>query len=143
MPSHSIFKPVASSLPNMTVTVRVDDGAERSFMVTEDNALGFERRIVVEAADLKPGEHTVLISKEGKGTIYHSAYLDYYTKEDPITPEGHDLRISRLYYRVHSREVEKLREVWDAGAGRTIEETYRAMEDISRADKRRRSALSG
>jgi hypothetical protein len=114
--------------PQMAVTVRVDGGAERTFEINKENALTFSGVVTVEAESLGPGDHRVEIEKTGRGNLYHSTYLDFYTMEDPIAPAGNELYVERAYARLVPKEVDRARQVWDAQARKFVEEKYRAIE---------------
>ena len=114
--------------PDMTVTVRVDGGAARTFKINKENALTFSGVITVEAESLGPGVHRVEIDKTGRGNLYHSTYLDFYTMEDPIAPAGNELYVERTYARLIPKEVERTRQVWDSSSRKFVQETYRAIE---------------
>jgi hypothetical protein len=110
--------------PRMTVDVTIDDRISRSFAVTPENALTFDAVMLVSPEVLTPGTHSVAITRTGTGNVYYAAYLDYFTREDPIPPAGNEVYVTREYYRLHPKQVEKTRRVWDAGKRRYVDEKY-------------------
>lgn len=126
--------------PDMTVTVQVDEGIRRSFRVTRENVLDGDAVMLVSAQALPSGPHRVTVSREGTGSVYFSAYLDYYTKERPITAAGNEVYVTRTYYRLTPKEVQATRSVWDEHRRKWVEETYTAL-DFERAEIRDGEAL--
>jgi hypothetical protein len=106
----------------------IDGHIRRSFEITPANALTFDARVIVSPKNLGPGEHIVKLTRSGTGNIYYGVYLDYFTREDPIEPAGHEAYVTRSYVRLVPREVTKTRQVYDAQRRKTIEESYRAIE---------------
>jgi len=113
---------------DMRVTVTLDGDVTRSFQITPDNVLTFDARMIFAPEHLTAGEHTVRIDKSGTGSIYYSVFADYFTKQDPIAAMGSDLFVTRRYWKLTPRQVNRTRSVWDSGASRYVDETYRAVD---------------
>ncbi len=60
---------------------------------------------MLEGAAIASGAHTLTIRKSGRGPLYFSAYLDYFSLEDFITSAGLELKVERRVYRL--KEVDK------------------------------------
>jgi hypothetical protein len=113
--------------PDMTVEVRVDDLPARSVVFTRENVLTGDTRLVFGAEHLPPGDHRVVVRREGVGTAYYSVYLDYYTTEDPITPGGSELLVQRSYHRLTPIEEERWQTVWDEKKQDWVKQPYKAL----------------
>ncbi|MBM3460190.1 MAG: hypothetical protein FJX77_16850, partial [Armatimonadetes bacterium] len=86
--------------PEYTVTVALGDRIRRSYRVTAENALFFEGRFVVPDELLGTGAQTLTITKEGPGALYYTAFTRYFSLEEPIRAAGHELTITRRYFRL-------------------------------------------
>jgi hypothetical protein len=86
--------------PDYTVTVEVAGRYKRSFHVTAENALLFDNRLVVPAPSLGSGPQTVTVTREGKGALYYTAYLRYFTLEEGIKASGGEIQAHRRYFRL-------------------------------------------
>ncbi|MCH7814544.1 MAG: hypothetical protein IID40_11060, partial [Planctomycetes bacterium] len=126
---------------DMTIEVNIDGHIERSFVVTPENALTFEATIIVAPRNLQPGLHTVELTRTGRGNLYYGVYLDYFTRQDPIEPAGHEIHITRKYVRLVPKEVIKTRQVYRAGQNQLVEETYPAL-DYDRVEIRQGEAIA-
>ncbi|NOT02075.1 MAG: hypothetical protein HOP29_15795 [Phycisphaerales bacterium] len=126
---------------DMTVTVTYDRDVKRSFRITPENVLTFDARMILAPQHVTPGKHTVRIDKDGRGTVYHATYADYYTRQDPIHAAGHDIIVKRGYARLIPKQVERTRRIWNFGKRRYIDETYQAI-DYDREPISDRDALS-
>ncbi len=112
----------------MSVTVTLDGGVSRTFEISPDNVLTSDLRMIFAPRHVGPGEHEVRIVREGRGSVYHATYVDFYTKEDPIAAEGGEVRVNRKYERLIPKEVERSRRVWDGASRKYVEETYKAVD---------------
>jgi hypothetical protein len=113
---------------DMTIDVTIDGRIKRTFRVTPENVLTFDAQIIVAPENLQAGEHRIEISRSGKGNLYYAVYLDYFTRQDPIEPAGHEIFITRKYARLVPREVTKTRDVYDHRKRKHVQETYRAID---------------
>ncbi|MCP4247718.1 MAG: hypothetical protein GY778_11775 [bacterium] len=111
----------------MTVGVNIDGRIERSFEVTPENALTFDATLIVAPRNLQPGKHTVELTRTGRGNLYYGVYLDYFTRQDPIEPSGHEIHITRKYVRLVPKEITKTRQVYRPNRNQPDKETYPAL----------------
>jgi uncharacterized protein YfaS (alpha-2-macroglobulin family)/tetratricopeptide (TPR) repeat protein len=86
--------------PDYTVAVDVGGKFKRTFTVTAANALLFDNRMIVPAAALGDGPQTVTVTRQGRGALYYSAYLRYFTLEEGIKAAGNEIRVRRRYFRL-------------------------------------------
>jgi alpha-2-macroglobulin len=86
--------------PEYTVTVDVNGQFKRTFTVNAENALLFDNRMVVPAPALGHGPQTVTLTREGKGNLYYSATLRYFTLEEGVQAAGNEIRVRRRYFRL-------------------------------------------
>ena len=85
--------------PRYAVTLDYDNGASRKTVkVTKANALGLDNRLVISGAAVKSGKRALKITRRGRGALYYSVYLRYFTKEVPIPAAGSQLKVDRSYY---------------------------------------------
>jgi alpha-2-macroglobulin len=59
--------------------------------------------ILVPAKLLQDGANEIRIERKGSGPLYYSAYLSYYSLEDPIPPAGNEIFVKREYFRYRGR----------------------------------------
>ena len=86
--------------PELNVKVFVNGKVVKDVQITKDNALSFDSSVTLNDAALLPGKNTIRIVKEGKGNLYYSAYLQYYTKEEDLTSASNELSVKRTYTKV-------------------------------------------
>jgi len=98
---------------DMTVTLAWDGGAvrggvERTFKITRENLFTFDGALLLEGPALKPGEHSLTITREGKGALYWAAYLSYFTLEEDVKASGLEIKVERRYHKLEpvTRETE-------------------------------------
>jgi len=85
--------------PDYTVTISLDDGAVvKEVRIDKDNFFTYDNRFVVEGVALDGGPHTLKVTKNGRGALYYSAYLRYFTKEEGIGASGLQLKVDRRYF---------------------------------------------
>ncbi len=114
--------------PDMTVTVSVDGKVRNELRVTRANVLALDAATLLGPDDLTPGQHTVKVHKRGRGYLYVSSYLRYYTREDPIKGAGHEVTVTRNYVRLVPKQVTKTRAVWDRKQRKRVTEKYQTIE---------------
>ena len=73
--------------------------------MTEQNALSFDRIIDLPSDTLKDGVNTVKVTLKGKGSLYVSGYLKYFTLEEGITKAGNEIFVERKYYKQSTKET--------------------------------------
>jgi len=86
--------------PDMTVAIEVDGQKRNDVKITPANLFTFDNAVVIEGQALSSGSHTVSFLKQGKGSLYFSAYLTNFTLEDPITRSGLEIKVDRKVYRL-------------------------------------------
>ena len=74
--------------PDMTVTVAIDGQARKEVKITAADLFTFDNGFVLEGQALATGEHTVSLTRHGRGPLYFNAYLTNFTMEDPIAGAG-------------------------------------------------------
>ncbi len=86
--------------PDMTVAISLDGQKRKEVKITPADLFTFDNAFVVAGEALATGPHTVSFLKEGKGPLYYSAYLTNFTREDPITRAGLEIKVDRQVYRL-------------------------------------------
>lgn len=62
--------------------------------------LALNQALIVEGSILGAGAHEVVLTKSGPGELFYSWSLTYFSKEQPIRPERHQLGIQREYFKI-------------------------------------------
>jgi len=73
--------------------------------VNTGNMFTFARYIDLPAESIKDGINTVKVTVKGKGSLYVSGHLKYFTLEENILPEGNELFVERKYFRQSQKET--------------------------------------
>src|SRR5437667_3506773 len=84
----------------MSVAIALDGQTRKEVRITPADLFTFDNAFVLEGQALASGEHTVSFVKQGKGPLYWSAYLTNFTREDPITHAGLEIKVDRKVYRL-------------------------------------------
>jgi uncharacterized protein YfaS (alpha-2-macroglobulin family) len=112
--------------PDLTLNIYLDDVKKKTVRIHAGNLFSFDNQFVLEGADISSGSHSLRLEKTGRGSIYFSAYLNYFTLEDSITAQGSEIKVNRKVYRL--KEVDKkIKAVGSHGqvVDRTIEKFVR------------------
>ena len=83
--------------PDYALKLFVNDKLLKEVAVTKDNALSFDNTVALGDADLRSGANQIRVEKKGTGSLYLSAYLQYYTKEEDIPAAANELSVKRVY----------------------------------------------
>ncbi len=87
--------------PDMEVEVRLDGKrVSGPVKVTADNLFTLDNTVTLEGASLANGAHTVEMRRSGSGPLYFNAYLENFTREDPITSAGLEVKVQRRLFKV-------------------------------------------
>lgn len=88
--------------PDYQLNVKLNGKVVKNIQVNAKNVLTFDNQVLVNDKDLLNGANTLEISKTGKGVLYYSTALSYFTKEENIKGAGNEVFVKREYYRVTS-----------------------------------------
>ena len=86
--------------PDMTVVISLDGIPEKEIKITSENLFSFDNIFIAAGNSLADGNHTVEITRHGKGNLYINAYLQNFTLEDFITKTGLEIKVERRCYRL-------------------------------------------
>jgi uncharacterized protein YfaS (alpha-2-macroglobulin family) len=86
--------------PEYTVTVHWPGVGKKEFNVTNKNVFTFDNLFLAGGEQVPGGEHEVTVEVDGKGTLYFTAHLSYFTKEVGIKGSGHEVFVKRSYWRM-------------------------------------------
>ncbi len=86
--------------PDYTLKVFLDGELKKSVRVTGENMLSFDNKLTLTGDALTSGRHVLRIEKEGRGAVYFSSYLTYFTKEEGIEAAGLEVKVDRTYYKL-------------------------------------------
>ena len=103
--------------PDVTVTIAIDGQTRKDVKITPADLFRFDNSFTLEGQALATGEHTVSFVKQGRGPLYYSAYMTNFTREDPITRTGLEIKVDRKVYRL--KKDDKVVEV-AGGRGQTV-----------------------
>ena len=93
--------------PDYTITVDLDGKVRRTYRVNAENALFFDNRFLVGDEVIGDGEQTLTIRVEGRGTLYYTAYLQYFSLEEDVKGGGNEIFVQRRYFRLTPKLVER------------------------------------
>ncbi len=88
------------SAPNYSLIVSVDGRPMKEVNLTKENFFTFDNRLLLQGLQIKPGKHKITIAKLGKGALYYSAYLSYFTKEENVKGAGNEISVERKYFKL-------------------------------------------
>jgi uncharacterized protein YfaS (alpha-2-macroglobulin family) len=86
--------------PDMTVAIAIDGQSRKEVKITSADLFSFDNGFALDGPSLSTGEHTVTITRRGKGPVYFNAYMTNFTMEDPITRAGLEIKVDRKIYRL-------------------------------------------
>jgi len=88
------------SAPDYSLAVSVDGQPMKDIKLTKENFWAFDNQLLLHGLQLKPGPHKVTLTKQGKGALYYSAYLSYFTKEEDVKGAGNEIFVERKYFKL-------------------------------------------
>jgi alpha-2-macroglobulin len=86
--------------PEMTVAIAIDGRPRKEVTITPADLFSFDNGFALDGDELTTGEHTLTISRKGRGPVYFNAYLTNFTMEDPIRRAGLEIKVDRRVYRL-------------------------------------------
>lgn len=92
-------------IPDYEYEVFVNDQSVKKGSVSTDNMFTFERFIELSNEHLKDGDNTIAVTIQGKGVLYFSGYLKYFTTEEDITPAGNEVFVERKYLQADTKKT--------------------------------------
>ncbi len=84
--------------PDFEYEVLVNGKVVRQDRVNTSNVFRFDRIIDLSNEAVTDGENQVEVRLTGRGSLYVSGYLKYFTLEENITPEGNEVFVTRQYF---------------------------------------------
>jgi len=84
--------------PDFQYSVMVNGKAVREGKVNRENVFTFNRNVVLPNDALRDGDNKVKVQLTGKGALYVSGYMKYFTLEEDITPAGNEVFVKRQYF---------------------------------------------
>jgi uncharacterized protein YfaS (alpha-2-macroglobulin family) len=90
--------------PDLTVSLFLNGAMKKEVYINKENLFTFDNTFILESTALSTGTHTLEIRKTGTGPLYCNAYLTNFTREDPITKAGLEIKVERNYYRLVREE---------------------------------------
>ncbi len=80
------------------VVVKLDGQPVREVTIGPKDPLAPDRRLVLDAAKLTPGNHTLNLERTGRGDLQFSARFRTFAKQATIQPVGKGLSLKREYF---------------------------------------------
>ncbi|MCC6574610.1 MAG: hypothetical protein IT462_12575 [Planctomycetes bacterium] len=91
-----------------SVSVAMDGKTIKTWDVTPNNVFALQGNLRMTGDELTPGKHNFTVTRRGKGKVYFSSYLSYFSKEDRLKASNtNEIAIDRKYYKL----TEKVSEV--------------------------------
>jgi uncharacterized protein YfaS (alpha-2-macroglobulin family) len=94
------MRATGESAPDYSLTVSVDGRPMKEIKLTKENFFTFDNQLLLHGLQLKPRAHKVTLTKQGKGALYYSAYLSYFTKEEDVKGAGNEIFVERQYFKL-------------------------------------------
>ncbi len=102
------FQNSGESKPDLNLQVLIDGEVRKEVAITSEDIFDYENQLNLTAEELESGDHTIEFRKSGEGPIYFNAYLTNFTKEDPISSTGLEVKVRRRYYKLTPKDSSKL-----------------------------------
>ncbi len=84
--------------PNYTMTLTLNGKQLKKSHITKETMLTEGGTITVKEGDLKTGPNTIVIKKDGPGSLYYSSTFTHYSAAPSIAPLNAGFAVSRKYY---------------------------------------------
>lgn len=94
------LKATGEDQPNMEVEILVDGRLQKKVRITDENLFSFDNVLVLKGDAVTTGNHRIELRRSGTGPLYFNAWLTNFTKEDPITAAGLEVKVQRRFYRL-------------------------------------------
>jgi uncharacterized protein YfaS (alpha-2-macroglobulin family) len=117
------IKATGEDEPDYTLNVGWDRIDPKKVKINKDNFFTFDNKYVISGDALTGGKHKLKLKREGKGAVYYSVYLSYFTKEENIKGTGLEIKVDRTYYKLE-RVVQTMK-VPDMDGGEAAEKRLR------------------
>jgi uncharacterized protein YfaS (alpha-2-macroglobulin family) len=93
--------------PDYNVMVKLGDTELTRIHLTKKDLFDYGKELVLKEGNIPEGKFKIKINRSGKGELYYSAVLKYFTKEEDIKGSGHGINIERKYFRVDEASKNK------------------------------------
>ncbi len=101
---------------NMTASVLLNGKELGKIEFTPENRFDGAVVLAVNEPELKSGNQVLEIRRQGGGTLYFSASMEYFSLEDKFPPAGNEIKLSRRYYKID--KISAPRRVFEFGEWR-------------------------
>lgn len=99
------LKTTAELNPDYEYAILVNGKTVRQGKVDAGNVFTFNRILRLPDDVVQDGPNTVEVKLKGKGALYLSGYLEYFTLEEDITAAGNEIFVERKYSREATQET--------------------------------------
>ncbi len=86
--------------PEYTASVKINGKLLKKWNISSKDAFDYGKEIVLSDKDLSSGGLDIQFIKDGKGEMYYSATLEYFTKEEDLKGVAHGITANREYFKV-------------------------------------------
>lgn len=90
---------IAEDKADWRAEVEVNGRRVATLRVTPESLWDFNGKIEIPASALQTGRNEIVIRRIGSGTLYASAWLTYFTREQEIKPAGNEVFAQRQFFR--------------------------------------------
>jgi hypothetical protein len=91
---------------NISYAVQLNGTTVAQKKVTQADILSAPSVISIDPKLIKDGDNIIrIVRKDGTGPLYYSAQAKYFSLEEPIPAEGHELFVRREYYKITPKET--------------------------------------
>lgn len=111
--------------PDMTVQLLLDGQVRKNVEIGKKDLFSYDNQLLIEADDLSDGEHQLEFRKTGSGPLYFNAYLTNFTKEDPITKTGLEVKVERRFWKLIPKDAQA---TVSGQAGQVVEQDVEAYD---------------
>lgn len=91
----------------MTATIYLNGRELKKIDFAPGDVFSGPAAICVDEPELKSGSQVIEIRKNGEGSLYFSASLEYFSLEDAFQSAGRELKLSRRYFKIEKTGVPK------------------------------------
>jgi hypothetical protein len=86
-----------------TVELELDGELRKRVTIQPENLFTYDHRFLLSGAELRGGEHQLVVRRTGEGPLYFNAYLTYFSLEDHLSKAGLEIKVERKYFRLREQ----------------------------------------
>ena len=94
------------------VRLTLEGAVTKEVRINRENTFTFDNQLVLAGDAVMGGKRKLIIEKIGKGNLYYSVHLKYFTREEDIKAAGNMIFPKRFYSRLIEKTRDVKRTVW-------------------------------